>query len=361
MIFRTISSKFQWLALASFALATLPVSAAQVTQAVQGDVILAFRNTAVSSSGSYLVNVGSASQFVSAAPGTTKALGQIGALGTDLERFDAIDDDNNPIPWNGNRDVVWSAFSRNATDGEAIYISRPRPSLEVKSTSYAARNGYQHNTAFGEISSLIVQGYNVLTASPNNPRGGVQVTPFTGANSYFAQVTTEGRNDFGTWPSIEKDFGNGAAATALDFYVLRKAPAISSLGTVTYLGYFTITSAGAVSFTSPAATDPFGTDSDGDGFSDGDEALAGTDPLNPASYFKLQAPVIVPGVSTTFSLPTIAARKYTIQYSADLSGPWVDVHVHLSGAGAAPLHFIDTDAARISLGRGFYRAYVGNP
>ncbi|MES2475623.1 MAG: thrombospondin type 3 repeat-containing protein [Verrucomicrobiota bacterium] len=337
------------------------VHAALVVQATQGDVLLAFRNTADSSSGSYLVNVGSVSQFVSASPGSTTTLSAIGALGADLQTFNATDEENNLIPWHTNSNVVWSAFSRNSADNNAIFISRPRPLIAVKSNSYAPRSGYVHNTALGEISSVIVQGYNTKSATPGNPRGAFQTSPLTGSTSYYAQVATEARQDFGTWATVEKDFGAGAATSAIDLYVHRLGPSIASLGTVTYLGYFTITSSGVVKFTAPSAPDPFALDSDGDGFSDGDEALAGTDAQSAASYFNLSAPEVVPGTSTTFNLPTIALRKYTIQYNDDLAGPWQNVHVHLSGSGSEPLLFIDTDPIRIGHNQGFYRAFVGNP
>ncbi|MBC7979635.1 MAG: hypothetical protein H7Y36_03625 [Armatimonadetes bacterium] len=335
--------------------------AALVTQAAQGDVILAFRNRAVSATSSYLVNVGPASQFVSASPGSTTPLASVGALGSDLQVYNGTDENDNVIQWHSSSDVVWSAFSRNTSDNYALFISRPRPSIAVKSNSYAARDGYAHNSAFGQVGSVITQGYNVLNATAGNPRGGYQANLLGDASKYFTQVSSEGKLDFGTWSDVEKDFGAGATASAIDLYVHRPAAAIFNSGTVTYLGYFSISTAGVVSFTAPAGVDPFTIDSDKDGFSDGDETLAGTNPLNPASFFRLPAPVVVPGTSATFNLATIANRKYTIQYNFNLAGPWQDVHVHLSGGGAAPLNFIDTTPARISQPRGFYRAFVGNP
>ena len=110
-------------------------NAAQVVPATEGTVLLAFRDTSNSSAGSYLVNVGAVSQFESAASNSTTAVATIGALGADLSAFNSFDEETQTLlPWHTRSQVVWSAFARNANDNEAVYISRPRPSIATQST-----------------------------------------------------------------------------------------------------------------------------------------------------------------------------------------------------------------------------------
>lgn len=305
------------------------------------------------------MNAGPVSQFVNANSGTTIALNQISSLGTDLSNFDTFNE-NGLSQWHQRSQVVWAAFARNFSDNEAVFVSKARPSIANQSAPWSTLTGQQQNAAYGHISTVTSQGYNVLSRTASNPRGAFQ-TQLTGSESYFSQVATAGRQDFSTWSNIEKSFANGAANAALDFYVHRKGASLFARGTVEYLGYFSIGTNGVISFTKPSLIDPFTIDSDADGFSDGDEALAGTDPQNSSSYFRMNAPVIVPGVSATIQLATIANRLYVIQYSHTLSNDWQDVHVHLSGAGATPLNFVDTDPVRRARNRGFYRAFVTNP
>ncbi len=345
-------------------LAPLAHAQTQVTNAAQGDVIIAFRNTADSATGSYLVNAGPVSQFLSATPGSPVPLALVGALGGDLDAYDTFIEDEQ-VPWHTRIQVVWSAFSRNSLDNEVVYVTRARTSPAQQSNPWGPRNGYQHGVAFSEISSLIGQGFNVLTStlgvpdSANNPRGGFQTTPFTGSTSYLGQVATPGQQDFRTWSNVEQHFGAGSANALLDFYVHRKGPSIAANGTVDYLGYFSIDAAGVVSFTR-AGADPGDIDTDGDGFTDAEEELAGTDPNDPSDFFLLPPPVRTSEGETHIQLDTVADRRYVVEYSENLQ-TWTEVHVHLSGSGADPLDFLDDHPERSGKPAGFYRVIVGLP
>ena len=62
-------------------------------------------------------------------------------------------------------------------------------------------------------------------------------------------------------------------------------------------------------------------DSDGDGMSNYDEAIAGTDPDDPDSLFQFSG-IAGPSASTiTISWPVVAGRTYSIYYSDDPVGP----------------------------------------
>lgn len=70
-------------------------------------------------------------------------------------------------------------------------------------------------------------------------------------------------------------------------------------------------------------TNPKNPDTDGDGTNDLVEAIAGTDPLNPASVFTVQAPAFSSLLTESFSatIPTQPGRRYRIMFTDLLSTP----------------------------------------
>ena len=104
----------------------------------------------------------------------------------------------------------------------------------------------------------------------------------------------------------------------------------------------------------PASTGDAGFDSDGDGESNVQEFLAGTDPLNPASVFRVAGIERSNDVSISFS--SVLGRRYQIQRSDDLTQPsWTTIQSEIAGTGQ-PITIADPSAGALS--RAFYRAVV---
>ena len=59
-------------------------------------------------------------------------------------------------------------------------------------------------------------------------------------------------------------------------------------------------------------------DSDGDGHSNAEEYLMGTDPRNPASFFKILSVTRGADGSTTILWPSVSNQFYLVYYSSDL-------------------------------------------
>lgn len=80
-------------------------------------------------------------------------------------------------------------------------------------------------------------------------------------------------------------------------------------------------------------------DPDGDGLTNYQEYLAGTDPTTPQSTFRVKSFVPVSGGGYTFTWDSIVGRTYTIERTADLQS-WAVIGTSQAGTGA-PLAFTD--------------------
>ena len=71
-------------------------------------------------------------------------------------------------------------------------------------------------------------------------------------------------------------------------------------------------------------TDPFDADTDDDNVNDGVEIAAGTDPLDPGSYFKITS-VDVLGDTMSISWSTVFGKSYIVQGTPELITGWIDI------------------------------------
>ena len=96
-------------------------------------------------------------------------------------------------------------------------------------------------------------------------------------------------------------------------------------------------------------------DSDGDGVSNEDEAIAGTDPLNNQDFFRV-VNVLQTVDSATLQWPTVTGKSYTIEYSTNLIS-WTSISAEPTVGNGQVASFTDSDTDRQGV-LGFYRAAV---
>ncbi len=93
-------------------------------------------------------------------------------------------------------------------------------------------------------------------------------------------------------------------------------------------------------------------DSDGDGQSNWEHYISGTNPTNPASFFRVEPTDSPFGFAIRFD--SVTNRTYTVQHATDIAlADWINWHTGLAGTGHA-IELQETNPGA----RGFYRARV---
>jgi hypothetical protein len=95
-------------------------------------------------------------------------------------------------------------------------------------------------------------------------------------------------------------------------------------------------------------------DPDGDGASNWEEYIAGTNPLDALSVFKFSPSVAPAGGYFTLQWPSVVNKVYTVQASSSPAGGWTTIAGNLLG-NSQTLQWTDTNS---STGARFYRALV---
>jgi hypothetical protein len=95
-------------------------------------------------------------------------------------------------------------------------------------------------------------------------------------------------------------------------------------------------------------------DPDGDGASNWQEYVAGTNPLDATSVFQFLPASAPAGGSFTLQWPSVVNKHYTVQSAPSLFGGWTTLATNLPGNGQT-LQWTDSSAAA---GARYYRALV---
>ncbi len=330
--------------IAMLALSLATARAAVVPDPVSGDVYLAFRAAGgTGGSSSYIVKLGQDTVFRGASAGSSFQVSGLGDIGADLTALYGAN-------WNTRADLFLGVFGVRPSTSSILYASRARVPSSVASLSWPALDLIARNTTASQITSVLesINGYKGRESTVNSTVAAIQPNADS-SSSYHKQVATAGTNDFGSlseWTSIEADLGAGASSTALDLY------RIAGSG-VTRVGRFSISPAGIVTFSAPPPVD-----TDGDGYPDSQETLAGTNPADPADFFKVLTIGQAPG-SVGVSFHGIPSRTYRIFYTGNLvAEPWTEIGVISGLSASGTQQFQDTDPVRTARPAGFYRVSV---
>ena len=317
-------------------------SSAHAAPYTPGDIFLGFRIDGGTQD--YLINIGQASLYKT--PSSSSFTVSVGNIGTDLTAIYGAG-------WHSNAAVHWAVMGTNTNTttttagdpGRTLYCSKAELSYGVQETSWnRGASGTQAGPA-GKLMGLAGAplGFAGYAVTSNSSVAVIQTASDSASYASYqpgGTVANSGGISFAYWnPSNEGDFGAGAGLVALDLF--RMAPGSSSLSGE-YLGTFTITSAGVLTFkTSPPVTSTPGFaswiagfnlvganaaasfDYDHDGIPNGVEYVQNSNPLLPNAGGPTSGRN---GANFVFSFTRSIARKTadtttTIQLSTTL-GSW---------------------------------------
>jgi len=235
-------------AVSTLAFLITPASAAIVDASV-GELILGFRADANPGQVINLeVDLGSASLFYNATPGTTFTLA--GLKVADLVGIYGAG-------WNTRTDLFWGVAGTTGATSDAhsavdtLWLTAPRTSLDTQSTPLNRQSKFAQQGPANTISTMFQNG------SPGTLKGATSTANSTTAASINATVAgswsfqeNPGITSFGLNASIDNTTNISSGSFAIsDLYELQPGS-----GAGAYLGYFSLSNSGVLSFT--AAPEP---------------------------------------------------------------------------------------------------------
>jgi len=206
-----------------------------------GDLILGVHATAgVGGGASYVINIGSVSNFANATSATT--ISGLGNVAADLESQFGPN-------WKTRADVAWGIFgvALSSDTPNTLYASRPEPTPGVLATPWKGDSPSGQSSTASKINAVI-GAYTASAANGASTNGVLQDSAIN--NSYHSSqpAPNTGRISFTAFnPTIEGNFASASGGTAGSVIDLFKvAPVFDQAAT--RLGYFQFSDSGALTF-----------------------------------------------------------------------------------------------------------------
>ena len=239
------------LAATSFVLSTKVAAASYAA----GDIFLGFRIDGGTQC--YLVNIGQTSLYKS--PASSSFAIPVGNIGADLSTVFGAN-------WHTNSAVKWAVMGTNTNTttanvggdpvGRTLYASKAESVFGVQESPWKRGSSNTQSTPAGKLMGMAAT-FQTGTATVNSAVAVIQDASLNGSYASYQPggiPANSGGISFNYWnPSNEGDFGAGAGLAALDLF--RMATGSSSLDGE-YLGTFTITSAGGLTFNTSPVPEP---------------------------------------------------------------------------------------------------------
>lgn len=229
---------------------TTVASAAFVFTYLDGDVILGARKSGAANNIEF--NLGPASQFYNAAPGSSFSVGN-GAL-----LKSAFNNDLTSIRWSVSGTIKTVAGSDPQHPVNTLWLSRARSDIGIQSTPWQTQTTSSQGTTGSKIQSI---GNTAVTYGLGNPSAvvGNNVILIPGdSSSSYARWAGSGSAGFGATANFNQTFQGDAelqvpnsfssGSVRADFYQLVPASSQATRGAAAYLGYFNMESTGDLRF-----------------------------------------------------------------------------------------------------------------
>ena len=221
--------------------------------------------------------------------------------------------------------------------GNQLIINSGTGSVVVRATVAATAD---RSGATADATITFQKASQTITFDPESTTGVVGVSPRTLVASSSSGL------------AISFSSGNLAVASLIQNSLYFNSPGAAII-TASQIGNDNYEAATSVARTYSVIDDG---DADGDGQTNADELIAGTDPLNPSSRFQINTILATP-TGTTLTWTAVPGRTYTVEAREDLSpsGAWVTIGTVNNANGLAIGSYIDSVT---SSSRRFYRLVV---